>query len=188
MQQAWPAQADYIMALQDPRSAFLDPALQAGTVECDSVLDLPKPRSGQMASVYKVFDGPRTWAVRCFNFASGQRAMRYRAISNFLARNANRYTVDFAYVPAGIVVSSATYPIVKMEWVEGDLLHAYIAKHLADPAVLQQLARAWLEMLRDDNRAIEAHRSKVLPSALDEITQQIDDLRHRDARRRTQAR
>ena len=148
MQAAWPSQADYIMALQDPPSAFVDPSLQGGTVESDRVLDLPKPRSGQMASVYKVFDGRKTWAVRCFNFASEERAGRYRAISSFLARNPNRYTVDFAYVEEGISVASRFYPIVKMEWIEGDLLHIYIAEHLAAPAVLHRLAYSWVEMTR----------------------------------------
>jgi hypothetical protein len=147
MHAAWPSQADYIMALQDPASAFVDPALRAATVETDSVLDLPKPRSGQMASVYKVFDGRKTWAIRCFNFASEERAARYRGISSFLAGNPNRYTVDFAYARAGIVVSAEAYPTVKMEWVEGDLLHTYIARHLEAPDTLQRLARAWVEMI-----------------------------------------
>jgi hypothetical protein len=157
MQTVWPAQADYIEALQDPVGAFFDPALRAGTVESDSVLGLPKPRSGQMASVYKIFDGRKTWAVRCFNFASAERAQRYRAISEFLAGSPNRYTVDFAYLPDGIVVGSRTYPIVKMEWVEGDLLDVYIAKHLGAPDILRRLGRAWFEMVRDLHALGMAH-------------------------------
>jgi hypothetical protein len=154
---AWPAQADYIEALQDPSSAFIDPGLRAGRVESDSVFNLPRPRSGQMASVYKVFDARKTWAVRCFNFASPERAQRYRAIAEFLARSANRYTVEFAYLKDGIVVGSETYPIVKMEWVEGDLLHTYIAKHRDAADVLQRLARAWVEMVRDLHALGMAH-------------------------------
>jgi hypothetical protein len=46
---------------------------------------------------------------------------------------------------------------VKMEWVEGDLLHTYIAKHLGAPAVLQRLARAWVEMARDLHALGMAH-------------------------------
>jgi hypothetical protein len=153
----WPTQADYIEALQDPPGAFIDPGLRAGTVECDSVLGLPKPRSGQMASVYRVFDGRKTWAVRCFNFASAERAERYRAISDFLGRSTNRYTVDFVYLADGIIVGAQRYPIVKMEWVEGDLLHTYIAKHLGAPAVLQRLARAWVEMAQDLHALGMAH-------------------------------
>lgn len=153
----WPAQADYIEALQDPASAFLDPGLRAGTVESDSVFNLPRPRSGQMASVYKVFDAHKTWAIRCFNFASNERAERYRAISAFLARSANPYTVEFAYLRDGIIVGSQTYPIVKMEWVEGDLLHTYIANHLNEPDLLTQLARAWVDMARDLHALGMAH-------------------------------
>lgn len=152
----WPTQAQYVEALQDPPSAFSDPQLQAGIVDTDS-LGLPRPRSGQMASVYKMFDGHRTWAVRCFNFRSDKRAERYRAISEFLARSVNRYTVDFAYLPNGIVVDAQPYPIVKMEWVEGDLLDVYIAKHLGARRVLERLAGAWLEMVRDLHALGMAH-------------------------------
>jgi hypothetical protein len=152
----WPTQAKYAEALQDPPSAFHDPELQAGIVDADA-LGLPRPRSGQMASVYKVFAGRKTWAVRCFNFQSDERAERYRAISDFLARSVNRYTVGFAYFPDGIVVDSQSYPILKMEWVEGDLLDAYIAKHLGEPRVLGRLARDWVEMVRDLHALGMAH-------------------------------
>jgi hypothetical protein len=136
------------MALQDPATAFTDPVLQGGIVESDDVLNLPRPRSGQMASVYKLFEGRKKWAIRCFNFDSMDRAARYAAISDFLARNPNRYTVDFAYAESGIIVGGLPYPTVKMEWVDGDLLHTYIAKHLTAPAALERLARAWIEMVR----------------------------------------
>jgi hypothetical protein len=152
----WPTQAKYVEALQDPPGAFSDPDLQAGIVDANA-LGLPRPRSGQMASVYKVFDGRKTWAVRCFNFRSDERAERYRAISDFLARSVNRYTVGFAYLPAGIVVDAQPYPIVKMEWVEGDLLDAYIGRHLGAPRVLGRLARSWVEMVRDLHALGMAH-------------------------------
>jgi hypothetical protein len=145
----WPSQADYIMALQDPAAAFADPLLAGGDIESDSVLGLPKPRSGQMASVYKVRTARATWAVRCFNFASVERAARYSAISAFLDAHPNPYTVGFAYRDMGIIVDGRPYPIVKMEWVEGDLLPAYIAKHLDAPDVLEGLAAGWIELVRD---------------------------------------
>ncbi len=157
VEEPWPAFADYVVALQDPLNAFRDPALRAATVETDSVLGLPKAKRGQVASVYKVGDARKSWAVRCFNFASPERAERYRAISNFLARSDNRYTVDFAYLQNGIVVGSRIYPILKMEWVEGDPLDAYIAKHLDAPLALQRLAGAWVEMVRDLHALGMAH-------------------------------
>jgi hypothetical protein len=57
--------------------------------------------------------------------------------------------VHFAYDEEGIAVGERRYPIVSMEWVEGDLLPAYISKHLEAPAVLERLAGAWVELVRD---------------------------------------
>lgn len=145
---AWPSQRDYIEALQDPASAFVDPALRLATVESD-VFGLPRPRSGRMASVYRVFDDDRTWAVRCFNFGSDERVDRYRAISDFLSRHPNPYTVGFEYCEDGIVVGAARYPILKMEWIEGELLHTYMFEHREAPADLDRLADAWVALVAD---------------------------------------
>jgi hypothetical protein len=146
MRPVWPSQSDYILALQDPATAFTDPMLRTGIVESDPVLDLPKPRSGQMASVYKIFDGRKTWAIRCFNFPSTVRAGRYSVISDFLAVTPNPYTVNFEYSSHGIIVGGVPYPIVKMEWVEGDLLHTYLERHIGVTSVLDRLAQRWIAM------------------------------------------
>lgn len=147
MSQPWPSQRDYIEALQDPASAFADATLRNAVVEGD-VFGLPRPRSGRMASVYKVFDGDKIWALRCFNFQSDARAERYRAISDFLVRHPNRYTVGFDYRDDGIAVAAEYFPVVKMEWVEGELLHSYLYAHRHAPADLLRLADAWVTMAR----------------------------------------
>lgn len=147
MSQTWPSQRDYIEALQDPASAFADVTLRNAVVEGD-VFGLPRPRSGRMASVYKVFDGDKIWALRCFNFQSDARAERYRAISDFLVRHPNRYTVGFDYRDDGIALATGSFPVVKMEWVEGELLHSYLYARRHEPAALLRLADAWVTMAR----------------------------------------
>ncbi|GAC1559761.1 MAG: hypothetical protein NVS3B17_10850 [Vulcanimicrobiaceae bacterium] len=144
----WPSQSEYIEALQNPATAFVDPTLREAIVEED-IFGLPRPRSGRMASVYKVFAGDRTWALRCFNFNLSERAERYRKISSFLMRHPNPYTVGFEYRDDGIATATASYPTVKMEWVEGDLLHTYLYARRSAPHELVRLAEAWLAMVRD---------------------------------------
>ncbi len=145
---SWPSQSEYIEALQNPSTAFIDPTLRNATVEGD-IFGLPRPRSGRMASVYKVVEGDRIWAVRCFNFNSSERAERYRMISAFLRRHPNPYTVGFEYRDDGIATATASYPTVKMVWIEGDLLHTYLSAHRHAPGVLVRLAEAWRAMVRD---------------------------------------
>jgi hypothetical protein len=152
----WPAPLEYCVALQNPRTAFLDPALAGGTVELNT-MQLPKPRGGQMATVFKVQTGEHTWAVRCFGSASAERAERYDAITAFLAGHRSRYTVGFEYLQDGIRVDGLCYPILRMQWVEGDLLHVYLAKHRGDANVLFALAHAWIDLSRELHVLAFAH-------------------------------
>jgi serine/threonine protein kinase len=143
---SWPIESDYFEAVQNPRVAFTDAELKAGSVTL-TPLGLPKPITGAFASVYQINCGSRRWAVRCFlrDFADQQK--RYTAISEHLRRINLPYTVGFEFQREGILVCGKRYPILKMEWVDGDSLSGYIAKHLHTPKALSELAREWVEML-----------------------------------------
>ena len=152
----WPTPQDYNEAIQNPQSAFADAELRTGQPMLDA-LDLPRPITGQFASVYKMECGAHSWAVRCFlRNVSGQQS-RYEAISAHLAKTALPYFVGFEYLPQGIRVRGQRYPILKMAWVQGDSLAAWVAKNLSQPAALAQLANRWAEMMGDLQRAGIAH-------------------------------
>lgn len=153
---SWPTPLDYQAALQNPQSSLADPELRAGKVENDQ-MGLPKPRTGTFASVYKVQCGQRTWAIRCFLMDFRDQQERYTAISNHLAKVTLPYTVGFEYIPKGILVGKQWYPILKMEWVEGERLDRYIEKNLHNPSVLLSLARKWIEMVKRLQQASIAH-------------------------------
>src|SRR5262249_18259665 len=133
-----------------------DPELKAGTVALNP-LGLPRPISGNFASVYRIECGSKTWAVRCFLHPVTDQQQRYAEISRHLRAAALPYTVGFEYVPQGIRVRGQWYPILKMEWVQGEPLSAYIQDHLSDPGALLQLADDWAEMIRTLERAGIAH-------------------------------
>ena len=60
----FPNGSDYVDALQNPQTAFTDPDLQAATVKQDQ-FGFPSPRSGNFASVFKMFQrGRNHCAVR----------------------------------------------------------------------------------------------------------------------------
>ena len=56
--------------------------------------------------------------------------------------------MGFDYLPKGIKVRGQWYPILKMEWVQGELLSQYVERHLHNPSDLQQLAARWIEMTK----------------------------------------
>jgi hypothetical protein len=152
----WPTGHDYQIAVQSSSISFKDPALKAGQPELNK-LGMPKPRSGSYAVAFKIQSGSRDYAVRCFLGDSLDRQDRYQQISDFLKKAALSYTIDFGYQREGILVNGKWYPMLKMEWVQGDSLGAYVAKNVANPQNLIALAERWVEMSNALNTIGMAH-------------------------------
>lgn len=146
----YPQVTDYQDAVQDPRLSFLDPELRAGTVT-KTPLGLPRVWSGGFALTYEVRFGGRTYAVRCFHREVPAVEKKYAAISKKLKALTSEYFVDFDFQPLGIKIAGNSYPIVKMDWVEGNTLGVHIAKIASNKYALEKLRgsfRALAQFLR----------------------------------------
>jgi hypothetical protein len=152
----WPTPQDYNEAIQNPKQCFADPELRAGSAELNT-LGLPRPITGNFASVYRVHCGKRDWAVRCFWREFADLQTRYSAISAHLAAVHLAYTVGFEYLTQGINVRGAWYPVLKMEWVEGELLDSFVRNHLGESKKLRELVTDWRQMCVALERAGVAH-------------------------------
>lgn len=152
----WPTMSDYQDAMQNPGLSFADPELRGGTPVTDS-LGLPKPITGGFASVYQVVSGGSKWAVRCFLRHHQDSEQRYAAIGRTLSGSRLPYTVAFQYLRDGIRVKNKWYPILKMEWVDGEPLNTYVAKHRSNPRALKELADAFSLMCRELRSKSIAH-------------------------------
>lgn len=138
----WPNPTDYQDAVQNPKTCFHDPELKAGQVALLPI-GLPRVASGNFASVYEIQTGVRRWAVRCFLRQALDQQRHYEQISRHLQSLRLPFLVGFEYQTQGIRVSGQTYPIVKMQWVNGVSLHTYIRKQLRRPQALRELAAKW---------------------------------------------
>jgi serine/threonine protein kinase len=138
----YPQIIDYNEAVQDPANAFLDPQLKAGRV-AETPLGLPLALSGGFALTYRVTSGSKQFAVRCFHRAVPDVERRYAAISATLRRLASPYFVNFEFQSEGIRVQGKPYPIVKMEWAEGDTLGVYLDRAVSNPSALAGLRSAF---------------------------------------------
>ena len=134
----WPSPQDYSEAVQNGRTAFYDIELQHGNAELDK-FGLPRPRSGSFATVYKILSGTPNWAVRCFLHRVSDQQERYAAISSHLAKIHLPYLVRFSFLPQGIRVANQTYPILKMEWVEGFTFNEFVRQNADKPSYLHGL-------------------------------------------------
>src|SRR5438445_7225191 len=124
---------------------------------------MPKPATGGNAVVYKANEPgglltfKKTWAIRCFLRPISDHAERYEAISKHLGKVRLPYDVNFRFLKQGIQIRSSWFPIVKMQWADGDLLHSHIEKHLRYRASLAALRAKWVTLVRHLEAAQVAH-------------------------------
>ena len=119
--------------------------------------------------------GQRDWAVRCFWREFADMQMRYAAISAHLRQTRLPYTIGFEYLPEGIKVLDRWFPILKMEWVEGECRTAgqrkqeickavacyYAARYAEIAAAVQALSERQLERYREiERRLADASRDE----------------------------
>lgn len=137
----------YNEAVQHPQLAFTDQQLQAGKVRTNG-LGLPFALGGGFAITYSLHTGNQTYAVRLFHKQAAGLEDRYRLISAELARQPSPYFVGFQYQPQGIRVQGQHYPLVKMEWVNGDTLGSFLDAHHGNRTAIEQLRRAFQELAK----------------------------------------
>jgi len=147
---------EYNEAIQAPQICFTDPELRSASVECNR-LGLPRPRSGNFATVYKLEAGAKKWAVKCFNRELRDQQERYAAINAYLRQVSFPFTVGFAFLTTGIRVRGEWYPILKMEWADGEPLNSWIQRNLQDPVALLGFLQSFRSMLATMQQASVAH-------------------------------
>lgn len=136
----YPQITDYHEAIQHPAQAFIDPDLKQGAV-AENNLGLPLVMSGGFALTYAVTTPRRKCAVRCFHREIPAIQQKYDATSKKLRSLAIGCFVDFDFQQSGISVRQRVFPIVRMDWVEGDTLGIWLDKNFNNPRALEK-ARA----------------------------------------------
>ena len=142
---SYPQFIDYDEAVQDPRHSFTDPELQAGRV-AETPLGLPLALSGGFALTYTVQSGLRKYAVRCFHREVPEVQKRYSAISTKLRSLASPYFVNFSFEEQGIRIRAKPYPIVKMDWAEGETLGVYLDRAASNKVEMAALRQAFVNL------------------------------------------
>ncbi len=152
----WPVAADYDEAIQNPHLNFEDRELKEGEPEYDPY-GSPAVRSGNFASVYMLQGPKRKVAVRCFLREIPDQQERYQAISRDLLGLGLPYTVNFEFLPKGIKVQGEWFPVLKMDWCDGEQLDKYLERNLDDQAKVRRLADKWFEMSHSLRKVGIAH-------------------------------
>jgi hypothetical protein len=135
----YPSFAEYADALQlDLGVVLADPVLARGTL-LKRASGLPVAHGGTFALTFEIETDHRKYALRCFHKRLDALHERYDAITKHLAGVKGPYLVACQFQPQGITTESGTYPVVRMDWVDGQSLAAFVAEHLQDSGALQQM-------------------------------------------------
>ena len=139
---AWPGITDFSEAIQNPRLCFKGTTYEAGTVSVNQ-RGLPLVFSGAFACVYPISVGGLKLAVRCFTREVKDQQARYTQLSEYLINVLPPSFVHFEYMEQGITLRGGWYPVVMMEWVEGESLSSFVGSNLNDPDTLRRVAAQW---------------------------------------------
>jgi hypothetical protein len=154
----WPTASDYTAASQNPRGCFRDPDLQQGQAAVGPMGGLPLVYSGNFAAVYQMCcPSGDSWAVKCFTRRVLDLEKRYDAISRHLLERKLPFMVDFSFLEEGVRIGDSWYPIVKMRWIEGLTLNAFLHEHADKRDVVERLSSMWLLLAEQMRQANLAH-------------------------------
>jgi hypothetical protein len=153
---SYPQITDYHEAIQHPAQAFIDPDLKQGAV-AENNLGLPLVMSGGFALTYAVTTPRRKCAVRCFHREIPAIQQKYDATSKKLRSLAIGCFVDFDFQQSGISVRQRVFPIVRMDWVEGDTLGIWLDKNFNNPRALEKARTDFVAIARFLEREGIAH-------------------------------
>jgi hypothetical protein len=168
----YPSRSDYYNAIRNPQLAFRKKNPHTGQdLDLDGSLVNSKPiekkkanglkdiwsASGSFAIVFKMetsFPHHKILAVRCFYRTTFDAVSHYRKVVDRLRHHSlKHYFVDFELIEEGIRVHGNCYPILKMEWAEGDNLKKFLKANLHHKGTLKSLAETWLHFC---NRCLES--------------------------------
>jgi len=137
-----PSLSEYWDALQlDLGIVLSDPAL-AGARICSRAPGRPMVHGGTFAYTFKLVTESRAYALRCFHREFEALQLRYDAIQSHLLQIRSPHFANLQFQPSGITTETGDYPVVRLDWIEGQGLATFVASRLGDAAALQQLRLA----------------------------------------------
>ena len=107
----------------------------------------PIMSNGNFAVVYKmVDDNGKFHAVRCFHRYQEGRKKSYKLICEELGKVSSPYLSPIKFFENEFYIDSVDYPVILMDWVDGEPLDKYIRKIINDKTKLRSLAENFRQL------------------------------------------
>ena len=145
----YPLISEYVRAIQDA-SNNLDELAHLVPVQDDH--GEPYRSSGAFAVVFKMKDEQtgKCYALKCFTEEQEGRAEAYRLIADELDCVDSSYVTSVKYLEKEIFVDSSCeedeFPVLLMDWVEGETMETYIANNYQDEYAMGMLCYRFCKM------------------------------------------
>ena len=139
----YPLISEYISAIKDAEDNF------ATLTNLRPVLDRsgnPVMSSGNFAVVFKMTDGKKNYALKCFTRDVEGRKETYKKISEFMkSMEPTDYMISASYLEKELFVDTSQtdeteFPVLLMDWIEGICLDEYVNKIKDNAAKRKKLA------------------------------------------------
>ena len=145
----YPLISEYVAAIRDAKEnldelAYLEPVLDNHGE--------PYRSSGAFAVVFKMKDPKtgRNYALKCFTDEQDGRGEAYRQIAEELEFVDSTYITAVKYLEQELFVDSScndeVFPVLLMDWVDGETMETYVADHYADSHAMAMLCYRFCEM------------------------------------------
>ena len=141
--------SEYVRAIQDVQSN-LDKLAHLSPVLDDH--GEPYRSSGAFAVVFKMKDEQtgKCYALKCFTEEQEGRAEAYRKIADELEYVGSPYVVSVRYLEKELFVDcnceEEEFPVLLMDWIEGDTMETYIANNSSDSYAMSMLCYRFCKM------------------------------------------
>ena len=145
----YPLISEYVRAMQDP-AGNLDQLAHLVPVLDDH--GEPMRSSGKFAMVFKMKDEStgKEYALKCFTEEQEGRAEAYRQIADELESVDSTYVTSVKYLEKELFVDSNCdddeFPVLLMDWIEGETMDRYIAENLYDNYTMSMLCYRFCKM------------------------------------------
>lgn len=140
----YPLISEYVEAIRSAEDNFNELSYLRPVLDDDGQ---PMMTSGNFAVVFKMKDkqSGKCYAVKCFTKEQEGRAEAYREIAKELKEVSSPYLVSIRYLEKELFVDSeqtteTEFPVLLMDWVEGQTLDKYLRENVEDKYALERLA------------------------------------------------
>lgn len=138
---------EYLVAVQNPKIAFNDKELKQCSPEVD-LFGIPKPYSGGFTTTFHLSSSSQNWAVRCFTRVIQDLQIRYEYIGKFLQNTPDSFFVKAYYLQDGIKVGNLWYPIIKMQWINGETLNTFIERNISNINAIERIIPEFIFIIK----------------------------------------